>query len=292
MPEPVTTPSPGTLLRLHAEVDAIMLDDTCHILRSCRDRAGRDSRSRAVSRPLACCAAIRFSPPPSLASFAALFEFFDRRGHDSAASSTLLGRVNLQSFHARPALGQSARAGVYVAAAQEPIRNLSASRLRNRNRPTARWIYRVLTTGGNIREMLKRVGVPVEFVAEPSAPDPERPTLLCFSHLRWDFVFQRPQHLMSRFAQRHDGRLLGRADRRRPGRNRLPPGPRRPKASPNVRIVAPHLPEGMSEDQREAALKRLLDDSRRRPQPPADRLVLHADDAALLAASRRQRGRL
>src|SRR3546814_111869 len=25
-------------------------------------------------------------------------------------------------------------------------------------------------------------------------------TILCFSHLRWDFVFQRPQHLMSRFA--------------------------------------------------------------------------------------------
>lgn len=25
--------------------------------------------------------------------------------------------------------------------------------------------------------------------------------LLCFSHLRWDFVFQRPQHLMSRFAK-------------------------------------------------------------------------------------------
>ena len=26
-------------------------------------------------------------------------------------------------------------------------------------------------------------------------------TLICFSHLRWNFVFQRPQHLMSRFAQ-------------------------------------------------------------------------------------------
>lgn len=25
--------------------------------------------------------------------------------------------------------------------------------------------------------------------------------LLCFSHLRWDFVTQRPQHLMSRFAR-------------------------------------------------------------------------------------------
>lgn len=32
----------------------------------------------------------------------------------------------------------------------------------------------------------------------PNAAD--RPTLICFSHLRWDFVYQRPQHLMSRFA--------------------------------------------------------------------------------------------
>ena len=28
-----------------------------------------------------------------------------------------------------------------------------------------------------------------------------QPALICFSHLRWDFVLQRPQHLMSRFAQ-------------------------------------------------------------------------------------------
>ena len=49
--------------------------------------------------------------------------------------------------------------------------------------------------------MLTSVGVPVESEAEPSAPDPARSTLICFSHLRWDFVFQRPQHLMSRFAR-------------------------------------------------------------------------------------------
>lgn len=30
--------------------------------------------------------------------------------------------------------------------------------------------------------------------------DPLLPTLLCFSHLRWNFVYQRPQHLMTRFA--------------------------------------------------------------------------------------------
>lgn len=31
----------------------------------------------------------------------------------------------------------------------------------------------------------------------------ERPLLLCFSHLRWSFVWQRPQQLMSRFADRY-----------------------------------------------------------------------------------------
>lgn len=32
----------------------------------------------------------------------------------------------------------------------------------------------------------------------------EKPLLLCFSHLRWGFVFQRPQHLMSRFTDSYD----------------------------------------------------------------------------------------
>lgn len=34
-----------------------------------------------------------------------------------------------------------------------------------------------------------------------SAADGEPDTLICFSHLRWAFVYQRPQHLMSRFAR-------------------------------------------------------------------------------------------
>ena len=49
--------------------------------------------------------------------------------------------------------------------------------------------------------MLMNAGVPVASDADPSAPESARPTLLCFSHLRWDFVFQRPQHVMSRFAR-------------------------------------------------------------------------------------------
>jgi UDP-galactopyranose mutase len=31
--------------------------------------------------------------------------------------------------------------------------------------------------------------------------DGKSPLIICFSHLRWDFVFQRPQHLMTRFAR-------------------------------------------------------------------------------------------
>jgi UDP-galactopyranose mutase len=30
---------------------------------------------------------------------------------------------------------------------------------------------------------------------------PTKGTLVCFSHLRWHFVYQRPQHLMERFAR-------------------------------------------------------------------------------------------
>ena len=106
--------------------------------------------------------------------------------------------------------------------------------------------------------MLTRVGVPVELEAEPSAPDPQPATLLCFSHLRWNFVFQRPQHLMSRFA-----RAMNVIYWEEP----VDIGPketaylqvREAQDAPGVRLVVPHLPTSMPEKAREAALKRLLD---------------------------------
>ena len=36
-----------------------------------------------------------------------------------------------------------------------------------------------------------------------SVPEKYMPTLIVFSHLRWDFVFQRPQHLMTRLAEHY-----------------------------------------------------------------------------------------
>ena len=106
--------------------------------------------------------------------------------------------------------------------------------------------------------MLTRVGVPVEYEAEHSAPDSDPTILICFSHLRWNFVFQRPQHLMSRFAREmnviyweepvdiapHETAFLQ---------------VREAQDVENVRIVVPHLPQNMPADAREATLSRLLD---------------------------------
>jgi hypothetical protein len=81
---------------------------------------------------------------------------------------------------------------------------------------------------------------------------------MCFSHLRWNFVFQRPQHLMCRFSR--DMNVIY-------WEEPIDIGPketaflqvREAQDAPNVRVVVPHLPEGMPEDAREAALSRLLD---------------------------------
>jgi UDP-galactopyranose mutase len=98
----------------------------------------------------------------------------------------------------------------------------------------------------------------VEYEAEPSAPDPEPTNLICFSHLRWNFVFQRPQHLMSRFAREMNVIFW---------EEPIEVGPhetaylqvREASDAENVRVVVPHLPQGMPDDAREAALMRLLD---------------------------------
>jgi len=106
--------------------------------------------------------------------------------------------------------------------------------------------------------MLTRVGVPVQSEVVPIGPDAEPATLLCFSHLRWNFVFQRPQHLMMRFGREMDVIFW---------EEPVEIGPketaylqvRESEGVESVRVVVPHLPEGMSEEVREATLARLLD---------------------------------
>ncbi|MDQ4087578.1 MAG: UDP-galactopyranose mutase, partial [Pseudomonadota bacterium] len=82
-------------------------------------------------------------------------------------------------------------------------------------------------------------------------------TLLCFSHLRWNFVFQRPQHLMSRFAR--TGRVIFWEEPEAALAGCEPALGVRTCAETGVVVVTPSLPEGMDEPEQERVLKALLD---------------------------------
>ena len=82
-------------------------------------------------------------------------------------------------------------------------------------------------------------------------PDP----LVCFSHLRWDFVYQRPQHLLSRAARDREVLFIEEpifeAD--------IVPTMTTTKTPEGVTVVVPRLPTSMTASQAEAAQRRMLD---------------------------------
>jgi hypothetical protein len=80
-----------------------------------------------------------------------------------------------------------------------------------------------------------------------------KPDLLCFSHLRWNFVYQRPQHLMTRFARERrvfywEEPVFGGAE----------PRLEVTRGADGVTLVVPHLPHAEPEAT-EATLRALLD---------------------------------
>jgi UDP-galactopyranose mutase len=81
------------------------------------------------------------------------------------------------------------------------------------------------------------------------------PDLICLSHLRWNFVFQRPQHLMTRCVR--DRRVFFVEEP-------VIAGGREPSFTiercQGVSVVVPHLPEGLSAASVAGALRTLLDD--------------------------------
>ena len=91
-----------------------------------------------------------------------------------------------------------------------------------------------------------------------AAPPGNDQALICFSHLRWNFVFQRPQHLMSRFAKERHVIYWEEPESALPGCE--PALGIRVCAESGVTVVTPSLPEGLSAQDSEAALKSLLDD--------------------------------
>ncbi len=93
--------------------------------------------------------------------------------------------------------------------------------------------------------------------APVSAYSPRNAPLICFSHLRWDFVLQRPQHLMQRFAR---DRQVYFFEEFIPTDHHLAYLEIHPFEGTAVKAVRPRIPHGWSEPERERALGRLLDD--------------------------------
>ena len=62
--------------------------------------------------------------------------------------------------------------------------------------------------------------------------------IVCFSHLRWNFVWQRPQHLLERWARERRAFFVEEPV--------LGTGPRLDvRIDSGVHVVVPHLPEGL-----------------------------------------------
>jgi UDP-galactopyranose mutase len=81
--------------------------------------------------------------------------------------------------------------------------------------------------------------------------------LICFSHLRWDFVLQRPQHLMQRFSQTRPVFFF---EEYIPTDHHLAYLEIHPFEGTSVKAVRPRVPHGWDEAAREQALARLLDE--------------------------------
>lgn len=81
--------------------------------------------------------------------------------------------------------------------------------------------------------------------------------LVCFSHLRWDFVLQRPQHLMEQFSRHRDVLFF---EEFIPTDHHLAYLEVHSFDGTSVRAVRPRIPHGWSEEAREIALAKLLKD--------------------------------
>ncbi|MCY7321016.1 MAG: UDP-galactopyranose mutase, partial [Phormidesmis sp. CAN_BIN36] len=72
----------------------------------------------------------------------------------------------------------------------------------------------------------------------------DAPDLICLSHLRWDFVYQRPQHLLTRCVRERRTFFIEEPFFDTDDRAWLDISQR----DSGVWVVVPHLPEGLSQE--------------------------------------------
>lgn len=93
-------------------------------------------------------------------------------------------------------------------------------------------------------------------MTSPSAFPSPRPQIVCFSHLRWNLVFQRPQHIMTRLADSFD---IIYWEEPREEADCTSPRLARERLAAGLERVVPVLPTGLDAAARDTALRRLLD---------------------------------
>lgn len=94
------------------------------------------------------------------------------------------------------------------------------------------------------------------FVSRKLPASQPQPLLLCFSHLRWDFVFQRPQHLLTRAAQTQQVIFFEEPIYECGVRAHLRIG----SPQPNITVATPILPRGLTGNEADLFQRSLLSD--------------------------------
>ncbi|MGO4388447.1 glycosyltransferase [Microvirga sp. 2YAF29] len=92
--------------------------------------------------------------------------------------------------------------------------------------------------------MHERLRTQPHALRSPIKANAEKPLLVCFSHLRWDFVWQRPQHLLSRAAKHYDVLIIEEPIFKAGIQPHMDVSSR----PQGVTIAVPMLPEGLSHE--------------------------------------------
>ncbi|MDI1475911.1 glycosyltransferase family 1 protein [Polyangium sp. y55x31] len=87
----------------------------------------------------------------------------------------------------------------------------------------------------------------------PGNRDERNPDVVCLSHLRWNFVFQRPQHILTRCARRRRVFFF-----EEPMLEQGPPRLALQSVHEGVMVAVPHLPPDIPEHERDALLRHLV----------------------------------
>ena len=117
------------------------------------------------------------------------------------------------------------------------------------------------------KSLAGRTATPMRFSGRNQS---RAPVLLCLSHLRWQFVYQRPQHLMTRFARDHRVMFFEEPLTHDELREPLLEA----RYDEGVEILVPHLPSGLSEERRDEIQRQLIDTHLPAAGVPPSELIL------------------